>query len=276
MKKIQKNEKVEVSNYSFNQFNEFDKSFKDYEFHDFNKKFPDLAKKNLNITDEKIRSERVSAKSTNFEINSDVQLHRGMKKQENDDFTKQVETEVAIRLSSLKVDAEKAGFEKGFEKGQIEAYDEAKTIFDQKIEDFAIELESIKDFREEVMQKEMQDSYLLIKNLSKWIVLKEIDEDDKYLTRLLERLILELNEKKNLLVRVNANYFAGMDEVLETIQQKVGKLTNVRVEIDQDINDKGIILESDKGIIDGTLKAQFQTFQKIFETVGIVDNETKS
>jgi flagellar assembly protein FliH len=109
------------------------------------------------------------------------------------------------------------------------------------------------------------------------VALKEIDEDNKYLTRLLEKLILELNEKKNLLIRISAKNFDKMDGILDEIQNKLGALSNVRVEIDHDMQDDGgIILESEKGIIDGSYQAQFEMFSRVFETVGISDDGTES
>ena len=41
-------------------------------------------------------------------------------------------------------------------------------------------------------------------------------------------------------------------------------------------DDGGIILESEKGIIDGSYQAQFEMFSRVFETVGISDDGTES
>ena len=50
---------------------------------------------------------------------------------------------------------------------------------------------------------------------------------------------------------------------------KVGKLTNVRVEADLDMKENGIMLESENTIIDGSLKAQFESIDKLFLSVGL-------
>jgi flagellar biosynthesis/type III secretory pathway protein FliH len=94
--------------------------------------------------------------------------------------------------------------------------------------------------------------------------------------RVLRSLSLEINTKNNLVIRVNKDYFTDMDETISySVEKKVRPTKNVRVEADHDLHDRGIILESENGIIDGSLVAQFNTFDKMFEQVGLdAENET--
>ena len=64
-----------------------------------------------------------------------------------------------------------------------------------------------------------------------------------------------------------------MPEVLDHLHEKLGELENVRVEVDYDIEGPGIILESQNGIINGTLKEQFNSLDKLFKTVGLENDE---
>ena len=60
-----------------------------------------------------------------------------------------------------------------------------------------------------------------------------------------------------------------MPVVLETVQKKLGELSNVRLEIDYDIKGPGIILASDNGIINATLTEQLNNLDKLFETIDL-------
>ena len=62
-----------------------------------------------------------------------------------------------------------------------------------------------------------------------------------------------------------------MPEIIKIVERKVGKLTNVRVEVDLDMSENGIIIESENTIIDGSLDAQMASLDKLFTTVGIND-----
>lgn len=272
-----KRDKFNVEDYEFDEFVNTVKGLRDFEFTDLEKESAAFSGKTQKVPDEVIRQERTSAKKTNFLINPDVQKYRGITDQEDADYENRVNNEVQKRLDALKASAEEEGFNKGLEEGQKKAYDEAKQEFDKKILEFASSVDEIKHVREEIYKQEMTEAYKLIKSLAKWVTLKEIEEDNKYLERLLEKLILELNEKKNLLIRISAKNFDQMEGILDEIQNKLGALTNVRVEIDHDMQDDGgIILESEKGIIDGSYQAQFEMFSRVFEAVGISDDGTES
>lgn len=272
-----KRDKFNVEDYEFDEFVNTVTGLRDFEFTDLEKESSAFSGKTQKVPEEVIRQERTSAKKTNFLINPDVQKYRGITDQEDADYENRVNNEVQKRLDALKASAEEEGFKKGLEEGQKKAYDEAKLEFDKKILDFASSVDEIKHVREEIYKQEMTEAYKLIKSLAKWVILKEIEEDNKYLERLLEKLILELNEKKNLLIRISAKNFDQMEGILDEVQNKLGALTNVRVEIDHDMQDDGgIILESEKGIIDGSYQAQFEMFSRVFEAVGISDDGTES
>ena len=67
-----------------------------------------------------------------------------------------------------------------------------------------------------------------------------------------------------------------MPEVLEVVQGKLGELTNTRVEIDYDIEAPGIVVESQNGIVNGSLKTQLDSLDKLFEAVGLASSEDDS
>src|SRR5690606_38272934 len=94
----------------------------------------------------------------------------------------------------------------------------------------------------------------------------EIDNKD-YITRLLEKLILEINTRSNLVIRVNESSFENITDIIGIVENKLGVLTNVRVEKHLDMDKPGIILESENGIIEGSIEAQFSSLDRIFESV---------
>ena len=60
-----------------------------------------------------------------------------------------------------------------------------------------------------------------------------------------------------------------MPEVLQEIEGNIGKLNNVRLVVNHEIETKGMILESENGIIKGTQEEQFEIINKIFNNVNI-------
>ena len=142
-----------------------------------------------------------------------------------------------------------------------------RSVVDQKLENFSQMVTSVLKTQENILAKQKTEVYQLIRNLTKWIVLRELKEDGKYIERLLERLLLEMQVRNNLLIQVNTDDFAHMPEVLEHVQSRLGEMKNVRIEIDSTVKSRGIVIESENGIINATMEEQFKSLDKLFEDV---------
>ncbi len=219
-----------------------------------------------NISDDVIRKERDFESKSNFSILPLVREHRGLKEQEESEARDAIEAEVQKRVAATIEEARAQGHREGHQEGYQSAYQEALTRFDEKIEDFSDILGQLKDQCHKVLSDNKQDAYKMVKSLTQWVTLKEV-QDEEYLQRLLEKLILEMNTKTNLVARVSQESFKRMPEVVERVEKKLGQLTNIRVEMDLDQEGPGIILESGNGIIDGSIKAQMASLDRIFESV---------
>lgn len=230
------------------------------------KSLKDAANFKNNISAEVIRTERKLEKGSSFSILPLVREHRGLVEQEEKDYEAAIEAEVQRRLGELYEQTKEQAYQEGHQEGYEVAYQKGMQSIEEKIEDFVDMMNSVKSQVNEIIEFNKKDSIHMIKNLTKWITLKELEDED-YLVRLLNKLILEMNTKNNLIVRVNKTSFKYMPEVIEKVQAKVGELPNIRVEVDLDHDEKGIILESENGIIDASLDAQFKSLDKIFEAV---------
>ncbi len=221
-----------------------------------------------NITEGSIRAERDNEAATAFSIDNMVKEHRGLNRQAAEDYEQAVAAEVAKRVEALKEQAYDEGFQKGLAEGEEKAYGEATTKFEAEIDNCAEKIARLQEDAADILAKSKDDAYRMVRNLTKWVILKEVDEK-YYLARLLEKLIHEINSKTNLVLHVNQESFGYIPEIIKIVERKVGKLTNVRVEADLDMKENGIMLESENTIIDGSLKAQFESIDKLFLSVGL-------
>lgn len=217
-------------------------------------------------SDADIRTERKFAQKNNFKIDDMVRDYRGLSRQEQNDLEKKIQDEVTRRLEAGYDEAYREGIEKGKAEGKEAALAEFKLALAEKVESFEQVIGQVKSQSEKLLEKNQHEIYEFVKRFTKWIVLKEINEK-VYLEGLLEKLILELNARKNLIVKVGKANFSQMPEVIQAVESRLGQLSNVRVEIVPELNHPGIILESENGLIDGSLEGVFQNIDKIFEQV---------
>lgn len=256
----------EIKNFDFSELNGRSESvkteFKPFTFGEISGDTPLKDK----ITEENLRSERAFEKQNNFKIDGAVRDSRGLARQEQSDIEGQIQAEVKRRLEQAYSQAYKEGLQKGIEEGRVKASEEQQSQLEEKMNAFADVIASVKSQEEKLLDGNRHEIYEFVKRFTKWIILKEVNEKI-YLENLLEKLILELNSRKNLIIKVGRENFSQMPEVVQTIESRLGQLSNVRVEIVPEIKYPGIILESENGLIDGSMEGIFQNIDKIFEQV---------
>lgn len=222
--------------------------------------------KTREIPQETLRLERKSEKNNNFKIDSTVREHRGISKQEQDDVENKIKEEVTKRLDSSMKQAVDEGRSLGREEGKKEIQNVITEEMKKRIDDFAMTIEAVQSQANSVLEKNKSDIQEFVKRMAQWVALKEIN-NKVYFETLLEKLILEMNARRNLVIKVGKNNFNQMPEVISSVEARLGQLTNVRIEIVPELNYPGIILESENGLIDGSLEGIFQNIDKIFEQV---------
>jgi flagellar assembly protein FliH len=215
---------------------------------------------------DQIRTERTFASQNNFKIDDVVRDHRGFSGQEKNDFEDRVQKEVKRRLEKSFEEAYQEGLQKGRVDAKNKSEDDLKNAISEKIEEFEKIISEVNGQINHLFNQNKAEVLEFIKRFTKWIVLKEIDQK-VYLESLFEKLILEMNARKNLIVKVGKKNFNQMPEVIKEVEQRLGQLSNVRVEIVPEIQYPGIILETENGLIDGSLESVFVNIDKIFEQV---------
>lgn len=213
-----------------------------------------------------IRAEREAESKSQFRIDDIVRDLRGLSSQERDDLETRISAEVEQRMSKMKEAAYREGLEKGRMEGADAALQEAMAKHQEQLNRVEGMLVDLRRQYEERLEAQRNDIYEMTKRLVKWLVLKEV-KDESYLPKLLERMILEMNQRQNFIVRVHPDDFAGMPDLLALLEKRLGALTNVRFEPDLDMQGRGLVLETENGILDARPEALFQTIDKMYESV---------
>ena len=261
-----------------------DKTVQEYKFLDFSgqefnndtevrtygmNKLDSLTVSSEDKRDKLIRAERSFAHESGFRISSIVKSHRGTQQQEEQEYEERVRADVELQMTGIREKAFKKGHEEGIEQGRKEVYEKMREISEEKLDQLREIIGALMNEKEDLLRKEKEDVYNLVKNLTKWIILRELEEDNDYIRRLIEKLVSEIGNNQKVLVQVSQNQFERIPEILEFIQEFAGRIDNVRVEVDYDISDKGVVIETENGIIKGTLEEQFVALDRLFENAGL-------
>lgn len=257
-----------VSDYQFQTFDsniESCNGAKDFEFKSFDESSPLKKDPHQKI----IKAERGAANKNQFEVSSIVREHRGLYEQEEQEREERIEKEVQKRVEALSEQAYQDGHAKGIEQGRKETIEQTQHEVEEKISLLSEMINRVLEAEQEMLDSYKKEIYTLTRSLTKWVILRELKDDDDYLKRLLDKLIHEINSKSNLLIKVGKAHFETMPEVLEQVEASLGKLKNTRLELDEELNNKGLIVESDNGIINASIKQQFKGISHLFESLGV-------
>lgn len=216
---------------------------------------------------EVIRVEREFEQAKSFKIDQIVREHRGLAEQENDDFELRVAQEVNKRVEEIYQKAFEQGVAAGREEGINQVLAQKSTQLNEVVQ---VVSELTQDFKNQLENATLNHKTEILKfvnQFSKWVLAKEINTKD-YLSHLLEKLLHELNVRRNIIIRVNESSYQFMPDIIANLEAKLGALSNVRVEISQEMQHPGIIVESENGIVDASLENIFTKFDRFFEQVG--------
>lgn len=268
---MQKFSATDIKPFSFDEI-KADKSVGGSKFEQFS--FKDLEGKVINErrpSEETIRAERNYALKNEFRIDDTVKKMRGIEGQEKSDIEHRIEDEVQRRLKQAFDDAYKEGLEKGKAEGRAITMKGLDAVVQERINEVESVIADVHTQCSDLVVRNEKNIQEFVKRFTKWIIMREID-NKTYLTDLLGKLILELNDRRNLIIKVGRDNFSQMPEVVAAVESKLGTLSNVRIEIVPELNHPGIILESENGLIDGSLEGVFGNIDKIFEQV--LNNES--
>ncbi|MFZ8934885.1 MAG: FliH/SctL family protein, partial [Bacteriovoracaceae bacterium] len=231
---------LKIQNYDFETFlgsEESDFEHKEFDVPDFEE--GKLIKRNVKSI-VNVAIEKDSALQTGFQISPIVQEHRGHKEIELNQNKRRISKEVEIRINQLKDEAYKDGYNEGLRQGKEDALEQLKENSEDKLARLTEMISEAVKYKKDLLSNDKTEVYRLVRDLTKWIVLRELKSDDEYIERLIEKMIHELGEKNNLIIHVNQEQFEDMPEVLEKVQEKLGELSNVRTVVNYDLNKNGI------------------------------------
>ncbi|MFI5390343.1 MAG: FliH/SctL family protein [Bacteriovoracales bacterium] len=221
---------------------------------------------------EKITIQERSAKQRGLEIFPFIREQKERKELLEKLDEEKYQKEISNRLKIIEKDAIKKGHEEGLKIAKEEITREFQAEVEKKIETLNEMLKSSLSLREQIYNTQKDQMLFLIKSLTKWVILRELKDDGKYLERLLEQLFLEIQTQQNFVVQVNQKDYEKMPEIMKILEQKLGEFKNSRVVIDFELPENGVVIDSKIGMIKSTLEGQFAVLDQIFGNT-LTDNK---
>jgi flagellar assembly protein FliH len=171
-----------------------------------------------------------------------------------------------LEAEQLKAQAMQEGYNAGLEQAQQELETFQQTMSDS----VAGVLEAIQGQCSGIFSKWRQDIVTLLRVAVQRAVGLEISENR---ARILESLLVKsidiLDTQRKLIVRVNPEDEAAVNDILTTTQQRQSGLEAWSVKGDAAISPGGLVVESRDGMVDNTIETRFALVDQILEQIVI-------
>lgn len=181
---------------------------------------------------------------------------------EAEEIKLEAEEEIENKKEKVLAEAEEegyqAGLKKGRESGREEGYDNVKQEFADLLEEVQ---EKVDVFQQKVSSREedMKDELVeLAIAISEKIVEQELSSNKEVLENMIKKKLKLLEEGETLKLRVHPGNLELVKEIKKDLIVTSGYIEEIKIVADDDINDNGVIIETDFGGLDATINTQLK------------------
>ena len=160
--------------------------------------------------------------------------------------------------ASLFQEAESSGHEQGYSQGLDEGrkagYAEASQAFQEKVEGLLTILDKMESIYDDLWRANEPMMIELAIEGAERILNRELDDRRDLAARAFEATIDYLSQAHEVKLMVNPREVAALEEVRAEQRHRLGALVNVRIQPDESLGPGDLIVESDVGRLDATVK----------------------
>lgn len=238
------------------------RSYSAYEMRDLNKH--DVESKRSLLKVPAVESVKAAGSSVPnaFELHPSVKKVLEIERDENSRIEKKVNEKLALLRESTIEDAKKVGFQEGYEAGRKEGFQRFQEETRESVEvidRLATEFEGLKA---EIFKANERFLLEMIAQVAKRVVLRELQTDADYLSRVTRDIIEKLGTRENIRVWLNGDDIECLQALRESLTQKFGELRNLQIAVHPEVTKGGCIVETDFGTVDATIEAQIRSIEE--------------
>jgi flagellar assembly protein FliH len=210
------------------------------------------------------------ADAERFKIDKEVFDLRQHRKAKKNELEQKIEERIQNDLSKIKESAYKEGFEKGLQDGMQKSYEEQQSAIEIKVSEMRGMIDNLLNRQIDIVKTQDSDLNKLIRDLTKWITLKDLKEDDEYILRLVSKVFEENKKTSKIIFQIGHGVFASFKNSVEELNEKMQEIYQGQVEIVESTNlDKDSIeIEIGSNILKANISDQLKSFDQIFEVAG--------
>ncbi|MBC86240.1 MAG: hypothetical protein CL677_03585 [Bdellovibrionaceae bacterium] len=198
-----------------------------------------------------LRSQQL--KSSDFKISDLVAEQTGIAEKQRQKIESEVEAQTLEKLKDIQEKAYQEAYELGLIEGTEKAFKENQQALARKVEDIDVIIGTMQDLVTQVHAESEAEIMRLIHAIASKIAMFEIKSSPEALVEIIEQLFLELKSDQRVVIKLSEDDALFIGTLREKNDQSVEFMKNVKIEVDEELDNGGCILESNFGAIDASI-----------------------
>lgn len=173
-----------------------------------------------------------------------------------------IEEKVRSRVAAMADEARAKAAEEGFQQGQAKGYEDAFAQFKgegaERLARFEAMVKQAESAKESIFKQNERFLIDLVFRVSRMILLRELATDRDYVVRLCRELIERVGVRENIRIRIHPDEASTIGMIREGLEKTFGSLKNLHIEISNQVQVGGCMLETEWNAIDASLENQLK------------------
>lgn len=167
----------------------------------------------------------------------------------------------------LSEEAKNKGYLEGFEQGFAQAQGEFKNQNDPKTRELDDLLEQVSNYREEQVAQNERDLLELVMTVSRKIIGREIKEDPRAVVTMLYGVLDQNRREEHIRITVSPELMPVEAKASAEIRKLITQTApSALVYVDEDAEEGTVIVETDNGITDMSVKTQMENIKEMLQS----------
>ena len=204
-------------------------------------------------------------KGSDFTISDLSAEQAGINELNRNAFDLKVNDLALEKLKEIQERAYKEAYDLGVIEGTEKAFEDMKMDFKARLEKIDEVIKSFDEIKKRIFEHNEAHFVKLLYLLSNKIAFKEIKEDKGQIVELVTHLIHDLQGAERVVAKISQEDYSFIEKLRERGVKEAEALVNVKLDVGEEIESGGCILETNYGVIDATLDKRVDKVWNLLE-----------
>lgn len=205
-------------------------------------------------------------KGSDFHISAEVAQQAGISDLNKQKIDDKIEAEALIKLKEIEESAYKEAYELGLIEGSEKAYQEKRDELENRMSHLEQLVETIHVLRQKLVEKNEGQLVRMVYLLAGRIAEREIKENPDSILPVINMVLEEIQKDEEVTLHLSIADNMFIESLLEKGEKKYEFLRNIKIEVDDHVQEGGCLLETRYGVIDATLPQRLEKAWNILQS----------